>query len=96
MTKFFNIFKKPCFGSIFGPIFQFWDKKNFYGNSGSVTHNSYGFLAPCQNLEKTRYNSRKTPGQRDGQGIDMTSIEALLVSLLLTLKVFRKTLTTLL
>ena len=54
MTKFFNIFKKPCFGSIFGPIFQFWDKKNFYGNSGSVTHNSYGFLAPCQNLEKTR------------------------------------------
>ena len=39
MTQFSNKFKKLCFWPIFGP---FLGQKKF----------SYGFLAPCQNLEK--------------------------------------------
>ena len=46
MTKFFNMFKKPCFWPIFG-------EKFFSRKSGSVTHNINGFLALCQNFEKT-------------------------------------------
>ena len=43
MTKFFNKFKKPYFGDIF-----------FVSKNQAVSHRtSYGFLTPCQNLEKT-------------------------------------------
>ena len=42
MTKFFNKLKKPCFW----PISQFLGQKKCSGTS-------YGFLATCQNLEKT-------------------------------------------
>ena len=49
-TKFFNKFKKAYFRSI-SPIF--W--ANFFSEKpGSSRTISYGFLAPCQNLEKTR------------------------------------------
>ena len=46
MTKFFNMFKKPCFWPIFGGKF-------FSRKSGSVTHNVSGFPALCQNFQKT-------------------------------------------
>ena len=49
MTKFSNKFKKPCFWPIF-PIFG--AKKNFLENPALPCTTSYGFLAPCQNLEK--------------------------------------------
>ena len=49
MTKFSNKFKKPCFWPIF-PIFG--AKKIFLENPALSRTTSYGFLAPCQNLEK--------------------------------------------
>ena len=42
MTKFFCKFKKTC-----------WQKKYFYKIQLCKNTASYGFLAPCQNLEKT-------------------------------------------
>ena len=50
MTQFFNIFKKP----VFGPFSQFWRQKNFFPENPALSRTtSYGFLASCQNLEKT-------------------------------------------
>ena len=49
MTQFSNKFKKPCFWPIF-PIFG--AKKIFLENLALSRTTSYGFLAPCQNLEK--------------------------------------------
>ena len=49
MTKFSNKYKKPCFWPIF-PIFG--AKKIFLENLALSCTTSYGFLAPCQNLEK--------------------------------------------
>ena len=46
MTKFPNKFKKPCFSPIFGA------KIIFLENAAWSYTTSYGFLAPCQNLEK--------------------------------------------
>ena len=65
MTKFFNIFKKPCFWPIF-PIF--WAKCFFWKIWLSHT-TSYGFLASCQNLEKTNDTiPRKCPDRwKDGR-----------------------------
>ena len=57
MTKFFHKFKKPCFWPIFGPFSQ-----NFQENPALSHTTSYGFLAPCQTLEKTTdIISRKHP-----------------------------------
>ena len=65
MTKFFSKFKKPCFWPIFGPLSHFWGQRNFLANP-TLSHTiSYGFVAPCQNLEKTN-NSKKTLGQMEG------------------------------
>ena len=59
MTKFSKIFKKPFFAH-FGPIFPiFWVKKNFLENPALSHTTSFGFLAPCQNLEKVRTDRRK-------------------------------------
>ena len=57
MTKFFNKFK----------IFE--AKKMFLGNPTLSHTTSYGFLATCQNLEKTNYTiPRNHPDrQNDGQ-----------------------------
>ena len=66
MTKFFNIFKKPCFWPIF-PIF--WAKCFFWKIWLSHT-TSYGFLASCQNLEKTNDKiPRKHPDRRKDKGM---------------------------
>ena len=68
MTKFSNKFKKPCFWPIF-PIFG--AKKIFLENPALSCTTSYGFLAPCQNLEKVndtiqrKRPDRRTEGQTD-------------------------------
>ena len=49
MTKFFNILKKPCFW----PIFPIFGQKNFFLENPALSRTLYGFLASCQNLEKT-------------------------------------------
>ena len=70
MTKFFNKFKKNCLWPIF-PIF--WAKYFFLKNLAQSRTTSYGFLTPCQNLEKTNDTiSRKRlairkDGRRDGR-----------------------------
>ena len=68
MTISFNTFKKPCFWPIFGPFSQFWGKKFFSGKSSSVTHNFIWVSSTMPKFRKNeRYNSKKTPGQKDGQ-----------------------------
>ena len=69
MTKFFYKFKKPCFLARFWSIFRIFGKKTFFSRkSGSARLTSNGFLAPCQNLEKTNDTiPKKTPGQTEGQ-----------------------------
>ena len=71
MTKFFSKFKKPCFWPIF-PIFG--AKFVFLENLAPSRTTSYGFLAPCQNLEKTndtiprkRPDRRRTDGRTEGR-----------------------------
>ena len=62
MTKFFNKFKKPYFWSIF-PILG---AKNFLLENPALSRTTaYGFLAPCQNLEKNNDAiPRKHPDRR--------------------------------
>ena len=70
MTKCFNKFKKPCFWPIFGPFSDFWAKKFPPENPALSCTTSYGFLASCQNSEKTNDTtiSRKRLGRRtDGR-----------------------------
>ena len=74
MNKFSSKLKKPCFWPFWVHFPNFWRQRNFPGKSGSVTHNySYGFLAPCPNLEKVNNTiQRKRPvrrkdGRKDGQ-----------------------------
>ena len=70
MTKFSNKFKKPCFWPIF-PIFG--AKKIFLENPALSCTTSYGFLAPCQNLEKVndtiqrKCPDRRKDGRKDGR-----------------------------
>ena len=69
MTKSFNKFKKPYFGSIFP---HFGAKKNFPESLSLSRTTSYGFLAPCQNSEKKTNNTitRKCPDrQKDRQAL---------------------------
>ena len=70
MTKFSNKLKKPCFCPILWPIFPiFGAKKIFLENPALSRTTSFGFLAPCQNLEKVNDRiQRKCPDRRkDGQ-----------------------------
>ena len=54
MTKFFNIFKENLFLAHFCLIFQFSGQKKFFLENPALSRTtSRGFLAPCQNLEKT-------------------------------------------
>ena len=66
MTKLSIKFKKPCFWPIF-PIFG--AKKMFLENWTQLCRTSYGFLAPCQNLEKVNDTiQRKCPDRwKDGR-----------------------------
>ena len=56
----------------FGPFSQFWGQKNFFWKI-HLCHTKFGFLAPCQKLEKTNNTiPKKHPDQRmdrrtDGQ-----------------------------
>ena len=69
MKKFFNKFQKPYFWPIFGPFSQFLGQKNFFLENAALSHTtSYGFLAPCQNLEKTNYTipRKRLDRRKDG------------------------------
>ena len=62
MTQFSNKFKKRCFWPIF-PIFG--AEKIFLENPALSHKTSYGFLAPCQNLEKVNDTiQRKCPDRQ--------------------------------
>ena len=65
MTKFSNKFKKPCFWPIF-PIFG--AKKIFLENPALSRTTSYGFLAPCQNLEKVNDTIQRKHPDRQMEG----------------------------
>ena len=69
MTKFFNKFKKHVFSPFLLHYPNFWGQKVFLENPGQSSTTSYGFAAPCQNLEKTNDAiPRKYPDrQKDGQ-----------------------------
>ena len=69
MTKFFNIFKKPCFQPLLAYFPNFAARKIFLENPALSRTTSYGFLASCQNLEKTNDTiPRKRPDRRtDGR-----------------------------
>ena len=80
MTKSFNILKKnPVFDPFLAHFPDFWGKKIFSGKSGST---SYGFLASCQNLEKTndtiprKHPDRWKDGWKDGQTLIHRTIPA--------------------
>ena len=74
MNKFSNKLKKTLFFAHFGSIFPiFGAKKNFLENLALSCTTSFGFLAPCQNLEKVNDTiQRKCPDRqkdrwKDGQ-----------------------------
>ena len=48
-----KIFQKILETLFLAHFSNFGGKINFFGKSGSVTQNSNGFRAPCQNVEKT-------------------------------------------
>ena len=76
MTKFLNIFKKPCFCPIFGPFFQFLEQKNFSLKFGSVPHNFIWISSNIPNIRKKlmiQFKKKKTPGQKDGRMEDLIS-----------------------
>ena len=53
MSNFFNK-KTPGFWPIFGPFSQFLGQKKIFPKNPALSHtNSYRFVAPYQNLEKT-------------------------------------------
>ena len=70
MTTFSNKFKKTLFLAHFWSIFPIFGAQNFFLENPAPSHTtSYGFLAPCQNLEKVNYTiQRKLPDRRkDGR-----------------------------
>ena len=63
MTKFFN--KKNLFLAHFWSIFQILGPKNIFSENLALSHTtSYGFLAPCQNLEKTERRTERRMDER--------------------------------
>ena len=72
MSTFFSIFKKPCLR----PMFPIFGAKNIFPENPALSRTTlYGFLASCQNLEKTndtiprkrsdRRKERRTEGRTD-------------------------------
>ena len=73
MAQFCNKFKKNLFLAHFWPIFPILGaKKIFMENPALSCTTSYGFLAPCQNLEKVndtiqrKCMDRWTEGRTEG------------------------------
>ena len=73
MNKFSNKLKKPCFWPILGPFSQFLGQQKFSWRIWLSRTTSYGFLAPCQNLEKVndtirrKHPNRWKDGRMEGQ-----------------------------
>ena len=71
--KIFQYIHKTLFLAHFWPIFPILGAKIFFLENQSVTHNSYGLLASCQNLEKTndkiprKCRDRQKARQKAGQ-----------------------------
>ena len=71
MTKFFNKFQSPVFSPFLVHFPNFGDKKKLSENPALSSTTSYGFLAPCQNLEKTddaiprKHPDGRTDGRKD-------------------------------
>ena len=65
MTQFSNKFKKPCFR----PIFAIFGAKKILENPVLSRITSYGFLAPCQNLEKVNdtIQRKRLDRRKDGR-----------------------------
>ena len=69
----FQYFQKTLSLAHFWTILPILGAKNFFLENRSVTHNSYGLLASCQNLEKTndkiprKCPDRQKAGQKAGQ-----------------------------
>ena len=65
MTKFFNTLKKKVLAH-FWPTFPIFGAKKIFLKNLALSHTtSYGFLASCQNLEKTNDTiPRKHPDRR--------------------------------
>ena len=65
--------KNPVFGSFLAHFPHFWAKKIFMENPALSHITSYGFLAPCQNLEKVNDTTqrkrldRRKDGRREGR-----------------------------
>ena len=70
MPNFSIYSKNPVFGPFLVHFPSFWGKKVFQENPALSRTASYGFLATCQNLEKTKDTiPRKRPerGPKDGR-----------------------------
>ena len=68
--KFSKYSKNPVIGPFLVHFLNFGGKKFFLENLVLLRTTSYGFLAPCQNLEKTNDTiprKRLTEGREDGQ-----------------------------
>ena len=65
-TKFSNKFNKNLFFAHFGPIFPIFGAKKIFLENPVLSRTAlYGFLAPCQNLEKVNDTiQRKRPDRR--------------------------------
>ena len=83
MTNFSNKFKKTLFLAHLWHIFPiFGAKKVFLENPPLSRTTSYGFLTPCQNLEKVndaiqrkrldRRKDKRTDGQKNGRTVGQT------------------------
>ena len=72
MTTFSNKFKKTLFLAHFGPISPIFGPKKIFLENPALSHTtSYGFLAPCQNLEKVNDTiQRKRPDRKKDRRTD--------------------------
>ena len=64
--QIFHQVQKTLFLTLFGSIFPIFEAKKIFPEIPALSHTtSYGFLAPCQNLEKIDYTiPRKCPDRR--------------------------------
>ena len=66
----------------FWSLFPTSGAKNFFLENLTVTHNFIGFLAPCQNLERTndaipqKHPDRRKDGQKDRQTLFHRTLSA--------------------
>ena len=75
MPKYFNKLKKTVFLDHFWSIFPILGVQNIFPENPALSRtSSYGFLGPCQNLQKlmrrfqeNAWTNRRTEGRTEGQ-----------------------------